>query len=170
MEIDVSRLLQAALHSGASEVDLNAKLEEACRQLYPEHNADALRSSRQMLDRATEQMGCSRLEAARRLAQGKAVVRAGSMRVNSLDELPPELRARAERMMASGESSSAETYRTSYSAGGPRQFPSGGQALGFPGQPPMRGRSSSQWLWPVRVGFLMAALAAAAWIVSWILR
>lgn len=170
MEIDVSRLLRDALHHDDAEINVDARLAEACRRAYPACEADALRNARAMLDRAAERMECSPLEAARRLAQGKAVARTSSRVVHSLDELPPELRARAERMIAAGESSSTKTVQTSYSAGRQGAAPSGGRAFGFPGDPPMHGRNSSRWLWPVRVAIPLVALAAAAWAVSLILR
>lgn len=106
VNVDVDELVREALAGQPGESELDAAIARVAQARHPEIAGMLTDAVNRMLTAEMERHPCSRLEAARRLAQGQVQ---GEMQVHttthtetydSLGELPPELRERVERMMA----------------------------------------------------------------------
>ena len=101
MRTEVSAILRAALELAPSEADLDSAIAHVCTQVFGSGDSEELTAVLDALDSFSRQFGCSRLDAARRMAQGQASVR--TTRFSSIEEAPPEIQARMREMMESGE-------------------------------------------------------------------
>lgn len=106
MQIQVSEILKDAFAHCRSDGDFDRCLKDAVRRAHGE-TPHVLEAVVRMLDGHAQQEGIARIEAARRMAAGTASV--NSMRFGSVDEMPPEIRARFEQMKREGRTSDTVT-------------------------------------------------------------
>jgi len=109
MKIDVSELLQTILPKCKSDTDLDHWLLEECRERFGDEHAAAYKAISDVLDRRAPDHNGSRLGAAIAMADTSSRIQFGTT-VNrqvysSLDDMPPEMRERVERMMREGKGS-----------------------------------------------------------------
>ncbi|MHC5033473.1 MAG: hypothetical protein ACYTFZ_00340 [Planctomycetota bacterium] len=111
MRIDVDGICRAVLAEGATEADIEEKVAEVCRRLYGDRSAGpAHLVLRAITDRASRS-GCTLLESVRALSEAQIDGQATFRTFGSLDEMPPELRARAEKMIESGENDAVQVVK-----------------------------------------------------------
>ncbi|MHC4591247.1 MAG: hypothetical protein ACYS8L_00975 [Planctomycetota bacterium] len=103
MRIDVDGICRALLAEGVTEADVEDRVAEVCRRLYGDQSAGPTRLVLRAIADNASRSGCTLLEAVRALSETQVDGQATSRRFGSLDEMPPELRARAEKMIESGE-------------------------------------------------------------------
>jgi len=96
---DLDELVRAVLAEHPAEEGLDEALTRLALARYPGVGGTVADGLRRQLDATCRETGCSRLEAARRLAQGQASVtgEVTTRTYHSLEEVPPELRERVER-------------------------------------------------------------------------
>jgi tetratricopeptide (TPR) repeat protein len=100
LNVDVDEVCRMVLASGCAEESVEDEVRQACARLCPGHGKAAARSVMEMIDAFAPRSGGSRLAAVRKLAEAEATIVRESY--GSLDEMPPEMRERVARLMASG--------------------------------------------------------------------
>ena len=137
MEIDARAILSQALDDTKPGEDTDEAILRACKTHYPGQHTEVFAAVTCMIEAAAEQEGLSKPDAVRRLVETSGTVSirlrtsSGSAPVAgqpsgtpvSLDDLPPEIRARVEQAIASGQNH--VTIRTAVS--GPRRAGAPGQ-------------------------------------------
>jgi len=106
MKFNLSELLETILPGCESDTELDHRLLEECRDRFGDEHAAAYKAISDLLDRRAPEHSGSRLGAAIAMADTSSRIQFGTT-VNrqvysSLDEMPPEIRERAEKMMREG--------------------------------------------------------------------
>ena len=114
MKVDVSGVLRSVLPNCRTEDDLDALLTEECARRYGAQHHSVLRAVSRFLDTQAKRNNESRLAAARRMVQGAATLEQRTF--SSLDEMPPEVRARVKEMIESGKGNSVTEHVVRYDA------------------------------------------------------
>jgi len=108
--VDVDALVREALAGQPGAEELDAAIARVVRARYPQASGALTDALGRLLEAEMARQHCSRLEAAQRIAQGgvqgqlQVETTTSTSTYHSLEELPPELRERVERMMAGGKS------------------------------------------------------------------
>lgn len=109
MKIDVSELLKGILPKCQSDTDLDHWLLEECRARFGDEHAAAYKAISDVLARRAPDHNGSRLGAANEMTGVSSQVQFGTtvkrQVYSSLDEMPPEIRERVEKMMREGKGS-----------------------------------------------------------------
>ncbi len=100
MKIDVSEILRAILPSCRSESDLSQRLSDECFRMFGDAGQSAVNGIVSMLDTHARNIGLSRFEAARQLADAEAIIQQQTF--TSLEEVPPEIRDRMREIRSGG--------------------------------------------------------------------
>jgi hypothetical protein len=100
MRVDVDAVCRAALAEGAGGDDLDQRVRRVCRNAFGADGERAAAGVLRVIDELAVRAECSRLEAARRIAQSQTTLEVSTRRWTSLEDLPPDLRKRVEEMKA----------------------------------------------------------------------
>lgn len=167
MKIDLSSLFDAVIERCESQDDFDDALAAECEERYPDQGAEVCEAVRRFIDRRAQ--GGSRYEVAEKLRHGEASLEYKSFETSSLEDLPPELRAKVEERLASGESGHVreEVTRVTSTEGGPRLDADAFAREHFPAPRPPAGIPGRFWAIVAIFGVLFLLLLLAPLLWGW---